>query len=48
MKQTKICLICKKPFTNRKKWKQRNQFEQVKYCSQRCRNKPKNEKRKNP
>ncbi|WP_344785844.1 DUF2256 domain-containing protein [Postechiella marina] len=32
----KICTICKRPFTWRKKWKEN--WEDVKYCSKRCRN----------
>ncbi|MEI6741852.1 MAG: DUF2256 domain-containing protein [bacterium] len=36
-KQTKICAVCKKPFTNRKKWASRGQWAQIKYCSDRCR-----------
>ncbi|RNC84547.1 MAG: DUF2256 domain-containing protein [Balneola sp.] len=31
----KICPICNRPFTWRKKW-QRN-WEHVKYCSEKCR-----------
>jgi len=31
----KICLTCEKPFAWRKKWAQ--DWEQVKYCSERCR-----------
>ena len=31
----KICIVCKRPFTWRKKW-ERN-WENVKYCSKRCR-----------
>ncbi|MGO4913072.1 DUF2256 domain-containing protein [Leeuwenhoekiella sp. W20_SRS_FM14] len=31
----KICIVCLKPFTWRKKW-QAN-WEEVKYCSERCR-----------
>jgi hypothetical protein len=39
---TKICLICKKPFTWRKKWQRC--WEEVMYCSERCkRNKRPNE-----
>ncbi|MEO5909453.1 MAG: DUF2256 domain-containing protein [Pelobium sp.] len=33
---TKNCLACKKPFSWRKKW--RNCWNDVKYCSERCRN----------
>ncbi|MEI6169976.1 MAG: DUF2256 domain-containing protein [Candidatus Saccharibacteria bacterium] len=36
--QTKICTVCKKPFNNRKKWASRGQWEQIKYCSEKCRN----------
>ena len=44
MKQSKICIVCQKPFTNRKKWASRNQFDLVKYCSDRCRNQSKKTK----
>ena len=32
---TKICGVCQRPFTWRKKWKLN--WDEVKYCSQRCR-----------
>ncbi|MBT8218943.1 MAG: DUF2256 domain-containing protein [Bacteroidia bacterium] len=32
---TKICPTCKRPFNWRKKWKYN--WEEVKYCSERCR-----------
>ncbi|RZK90337.1 MAG: DUF2256 domain-containing protein [Hymenobacter sp.] len=36
---TKICVTCGLPFEYRKKW--RNNWAEVKYCSERCqRNKP--------
>jgi len=35
----KICLHCQRPFTWRKKWER--DWEQVKYCSERCRRAPK-------
>ncbi|MDX6182887.1 DUF2256 domain-containing protein [Flavobacterium sp. Fl-77] len=38
---TKICIVCKLPFTWRKKWEK--VWEDVKYCSDKCR-KNKNEK----
>lgn len=31
----KICIVCQRPFTWRKKWKQ--VWEEVKYCSDKCR-----------
>jgi len=31
----KICLVCQRPFTMRKKWQ--NCWDEVKYCSERCR-----------
>jgi hypothetical protein len=31
----KICLVCGRPFTWRKKWKK--VWDEVKYCSERCR-----------
>ncbi|WGH74276.1 DUF2256 domain-containing protein [Tenacibaculum tangerinum] len=38
---TKICVVCGLPFTWRKKWERH--WEEVKYCSQKCRkNKNKN------
>lgn len=30
----KICVICNKPFTWRKKWEK--SWEEVKFCSERC------------
>lgn len=35
----KICLTCQRPFAWRKKWK--NCWNEVKYCSERCRNEKK-------
>ncbi|TCD11232.1 DUF2256 domain-containing protein [Pedobacter frigidisoli] len=32
---TKICSICKRPFIWRKKWAKN--WDEVKYCSERCR-----------
>ena len=34
-KLEKICPICEKPFSWRKKWER--DWEEVKYCSERCR-----------
>ncbi len=31
---SKICMVCNKPFTWRKKWQQN--WRDVKYCSKRC------------
>ncbi|MDA9969024.1 DUF2256 domain-containing protein [Polaribacter sp.] len=31
----KICTVCEKPYSWRKKWKKN--WENVKYCSERCR-----------
>ena len=31
----KTCLLCKRPFSWRKKWER--DWEQVRYCSERCR-----------
>ena len=33
---TKVCPVCGKPFTWRKKWER--SWEQIVYCSDRCRN----------
>lgn len=38
---SKICLVCQKPFDWRKKWAR--DWEQVKYCSERCRRTSKND-----
>ncbi|MEP3654696.1 MAG: DUF2256 domain-containing protein [Litorimonas sp.] len=32
---TKICVVCDKPFTWRKKWER--VWDEVKFCSERCR-----------
>ena len=32
-KEAKVCVVCKKLFSQRKKWKN---FEEVKYCSKKC------------
>jgi hypothetical protein len=32
---TKICPVCQRPFTWRKKWE--DCWDEVKYCSERCR-----------
>ncbi|TQC75583.1 DUF2256 domain-containing protein [Pantoea dispersa] len=34
---TKVCTVCGRPFTWRKKWK--NCWDEVKKCSERCRRK---------
>ncbi|MHB0753938.1 DUF2256 domain-containing protein [Polaribacter sp. R77954] len=31
---TKICIVCERPFTWRKKWEKN--WENVKYCSKKC------------
>ncbi len=33
---SKICVVCNRPFTWRKKWE--TIWEEVKYCSDKCRN----------
>lgn len=35
---TKLCVVCAKPFTWRKKWAR--DWDNVKYCSRRCRDRP--------
>ena len=40
-KQVKICPVCLRPFTNRKKWDSRNVWDRIIYCSDRCRNRSK-------
>lgn len=34
--QIKECIVCKRPFTNRKRWESRGQWDQIKYCSAGC------------
>ncbi len=34
---TKICIVCNRPFSWRKKWEKN--WDMVKYCSDACRNK---------
>ncbi|MBL7921881.1 MAG: DUF2256 domain-containing protein [Bacteroidia bacterium] len=34
---SKVCLVCNKPFTWRKKWEKN--WNEVKYCSDRCKKK---------
>ncbi|MCU0432888.1 MAG: DUF2256 domain-containing protein [Bacteroidia bacterium] len=38
----KTCLVCNRPFSWRKKWEKN--WDQVKFCSQRCRMSKKNVK----
>lgn len=38
-KDTKLCIVCQRPFNNRKKWRIRNIWEQIIYCSDACRKK---------
>ena len=33
---TKVCIICSRPFTWRKKWEK--VWDEVKYCSNQCKN----------
>ena len=35
--ETKMCPVCGRPFGNRKKWESRGVWDQVIYCSDRCR-----------
>jgi hypothetical protein len=35
--EVKSCPVCGRPFVNRKKWRSRGVWEQVVYCSKRCR-----------
>ncbi|MDA7803856.1 DUF2256 domain-containing protein [Crocinitomix sp.] len=39
---SKVCLVCNKPFSWRKKWER--DWENVKYCSERCKRNKRNEK----
>ena len=40
---TKICRVCQRPFTWRKKWER--DWENVAYCSDRCRREAKSDRR---
>ena len=40
--ESKICPICNRPFNNRKKWKIRNIWDQIKYFSKKCRKNSRN------
>ena len=42
----KVCLVCKRPFTWRKKWEK--VWDEVKYCSEKCRRSYKLSKKKQP
>lgn len=35
--ESKICVVCKRPFSNRKRYASRGQWNEVKYCSDACR-----------
>ena len=37
--QTKICPVCLRSFSNRKKWESRGVWDKIIYCSDACRNK---------
>ncbi|MGL5828014.1 MAG: DUF2256 domain-containing protein [Angustibacter sp.] len=37
-RESKVCMRCARPFTNRKKWASRGQWDQVLYCSKKCQN----------
>tara|TARA_Y100000589_G_C26726182_1_gene455781 strand:- start:167 stop:373 length:207 start_codon:yes stop_codon:yes gene_type:complete len=43
--QLKNCLVCNKPFNWRKKWKR--DWDNVKYCSEKCRRNKKSGEKKN-
>ncbi|MFG6401132.1 MULTISPECIES: DUF2256 domain-containing protein [unclassified Microbacterium] len=37
VRESKPCAQCGRPFDNRKRWSTRAQWDEVKYCSSRCR-----------
>ncbi|NBV76751.1 DUF2256 domain-containing protein [bacterium] len=37
LQQNKTCPVCARAFSNRKSWESRSQWEQVVYCSEKCR-----------
>jgi hypothetical protein len=41
--ESKDCKVCLRPFTNRKSWSSRDIWEQVLYCSKKCRSMRNNE-----
>ncbi|MBN36946.1 MAG: DUF2256 domain-containing protein [Opitutae bacterium] len=43
--QSKICLQCGRPFENRRKWKLRGIWDQILYCSAKCRKLRRNSKK---
>lgn len=40
----KVCVVCERPFSWRKKWEKN--WENVKYCSERCKRNKNNERSK--
>ncbi|MBT0567102.1 DUF2256 domain-containing protein [Williamsia sp. CHRR-6] len=36
-RESKTCVVCGRPFDNRKRWEGRGQWDEVRYCSQACR-----------
>jgi hypothetical protein len=37
LRLSKVCPICKRGFENRKKWESRGMWDQIIYCSDKCR-----------
>lgn len=37
LNESKICPVCHLSFNNRKKWRIRNIWNEIKYCSDKCR-----------
>jgi len=35
--KTKVCPVCNREFENRRKWRERDMWDEIKYCSDRCR-----------
>jgi len=35
--ETKVCVVCGRPFSNRRRWARRGVWDEVRYCSQACR-----------
>lgn len=42
---SKICPVCNRPFENRKAWEQRGIWDEIVYCSERCRREAKRQRR---
>ncbi|MCX6468333.1 MAG: DUF2256 domain-containing protein [Corynebacteriales bacterium] len=44
-RESKACEVCGRPFDNRKRWAARGQWDDVRYCSAKCRAQARRERR---